>query len=177
MSAHAKYVIAALAAAALAHAAIVLAIPLLLMNVAMERIGGGGFNHWRTAPRVTETSRTIVRPSPDFAYSACAYDLAAGPIVIRTAPWGEYWSLSLYADNSDNFFVVGDREARAGADILLARPGDAVDSGENVVRSPSRRGIALIRRLAPTQVLYDAAVRVAEDDVCAAMATLARARD
>ncbi|MBX3509633.1 MAG: DUF1254 domain-containing protein [Hyphomonadaceae bacterium] len=168
-----KYLWAALVCAVLAHALVILATPLVLMNVAMSRVSEGSYNHWRLAPRVTEASRTIVRPSPDFAYSACVYDLATGPVVIRTAPWDAYWSLSLYADNSDNFYVIGDREARPGADITLTR--DArVEDAANAVRSPSRRGIALIRRLAPTPEAYAAVARIADEDVCATLAHTAR---
>jgi len=165
MNPNAKYVWAALIVAALTHAAIIYATPRALMHVAVERIGGGAFNLWRQAERVTPDSRAIVRPSPDFAYSACAYDLGAGPITIRVSPWSPYWSLSLYADNSDNFYVIGDREARGGVEITLTHGQNG--EGENVVRSPSRRGIALIRRLAPTSDTYAQAVRAAADDLCA----------
>jgi uncharacterized membrane protein len=92
---------------------------------------------------------------------------------MAVAPWDAYWSLSLYADSSDNFFVIDDREARYGAEITLVRRGHAHPEGASmVVESPSRRGIALIRRLAPTRDAYDAAAQVARADVCASVAAL-----
>jgi len=164
----AKLVWTAIAAAALTHFAVVYATPRLLMGAAIERVGGGSFNAWRVAERVTPASRSIVRPAPDFAYSACAYDLSRGPVRIEAAAWEGYWSLSLYAANSDNFFVIDDREVRDGAAILLVRhAGGEDDEAERVVESPSVRGVALIRRLAPTRSAYDAAVRVARADICA----------
>lgn len=42
-----------------------------------------------------------------------------------------------------------------------------------VVESPSRRGIALIRRLAPSLESYNAATQVAREDVCASVQSLA----
>lgn len=157
----------ALVIAIVAHLAFVYAVPNLLMGVAIKRLGEGGYNTWRVAERVGPDSRTIVRPSPDFAYSACPYDLDDGPIRIRVAPWGAYWSLSLYSANSDNYFVIDDREARNGAEIVLARhERDAPEGAAQIVVSPSRRGVALIRRLAPTRSAYEDAAEVAREDVC-----------
>jgi uncharacterized membrane protein len=165
----ARFVWAAMIAAAVAHVALVQASPRVLMNKAIERIGAGGSNAWRIADRVTPDSRQIVRPSPDFAYAACSYDLSEGPVTIHVEPWGAYWSLSLYADNSDNFFVVDDREVREGVTITLVQQGRATPEGApRVVRSPSVRGIALIRRLAPTPDEYAAAAQVARGDICVA---------
>lgn len=167
MNGAAKYVWTALIIAVIGHFAFIHMTPRLLMNVAIARIGGGTFNAWRVAERVTSDSRTIVRPSPDFAYSACSYDLSNGPLRLSATPWDAYWSLSLYADNSDNFYVIDDREAHNGADIVLVRRGgEHPRDVANVIESPSQRGIALIRRLAPTPDDYDAAVRTAHSDVC-----------
>lgn len=163
-----KYALAGLAVAVVTHLAIVNAAPHLMMDVALKRLSHGQFNAWRVAERVTPLSRQIVRPSPDFAYAACPYDLSDGPVLIAAAPWDAYWSLSFYAGNSDNFFVIDDREARYGAEITLVRRGRAHPEGASmVVESPSRRGVALIRRLAPTLGAYNAAAQVAREDVCA----------
>jgi uncharacterized membrane protein len=168
-----KYIWAALAIAVISHFAFVHAAPRVMMGVAIKRVGAGGANEWQFADRVTPLSRQIVRPSPDFAYSACSYDLSDGPVVISATPWNAYWSLSLYAANSDNFFVIDDREARYGAEITLVRAGRAHPEGASmVVESPSQRGIALIRRLAPDIETYNAAAQVAREDVCASVASL-----
>lgn len=166
-----KYLLGALIIAALVHFAAIFAVPRVLMNIAIERIGAAGANVWRTTGRVTAASRQIVRPSPDFAYSACVFDLSEGPVIITATPWDDYWSLSLYGANSDNFFVIDDREAHYGAEITLVRKGAAHPEGASmVVESPSARGIALIRRLAPTPSTYDAAAAIASEDVCANIA-------
>ena len=163
-----KYVWAALAITVLTHSVLLLAFPRVLMGVAINRVGQGHFNAWRASGRVTESSRAIVRPSPDLAYAACPYDLGQGPLQIRVTPWRGYWSLSLYQEDSDNFFVIDDREAKTGADItLIRRSATPPEHASQVVESPSARGIALIRRLAPTQDDYDAAAQIAKDDICA----------
>lgn len=169
-----KYVWAALAAGAIAHLAVVHAAPRFMMGAAIERLSkSAGVNTWRMSERVTAASRQIVRPSPDFAYSACVYDLSRGPVVISTAPWEPYWSLSLYAENTDNFFVIDDREAHYGAEITLVRAGRTHPEGAAmVVESSSQRGIALIRRLAPSPDTYSAAAEVARGDTCASASQL-----
>lgn len=170
MTEGAKYVWAVLLIAVLTHLAVIHAAPRVMMAVAIDRIGAGAANQWRLGDRVTPLSRTIVRPSPDFAYSACAFDLSRGDVAIEVAPWMDYWSLSLYAANSDNFFVIDDREARAGAEVRLVRRAEPDDAGgARIIESPTDRGIALIRRLAPTPEAYNRAAEVARNDVCAAI--------
>ncbi len=165
------YALVVLIIAAATHFGVVYLWPRVLMNAAITRLSDRGthFNAWRVAPRVDENARGIVRPSPDLQYSACPYDLEHGPLRIHVNGWDNYWSLSLYADNSDNYFVIDDREAREGADITLIRAGQPPpeDAGRTA-ESPSQRGIALIRRLAPTSDRYDAAAHAAQGDVCAA---------
>lgn len=166
-----KYVLAAVLAALVAHFAFIYATPRVLMGIAFDRLSAAGSNAWNVADRVTPLSRAIVRPSPDFAYSACAYDLSQGPLTLRVAPWHAYWSISLYGANSDNYFVVDDREARHGVDLTLVQSGRrAPADAAHVVQSPSARGIALIRRLAPTTDEYNLAREVARGDVCGALA-------
>lgn len=162
----------ALVTAVLAHLAFVYAAPRVMMNVAFDRLSNGGalVNAWRISERITAESRAIVRPSPDFAYAACPYDVSRGPVRIVVAPWQSYWSLSLYADNSDNYFVIDDREARNGVEITLIRAGRTPpDDAVRVVEAPGGRGVALIRRLAPTATEYRAAREIAREDVCAAI--------
>ncbi len=167
MSNGAKYVWTALLLAVAVHLSLIFAAPYVLMGKAMERIGVDGTNMWHVADRVTAESRRIVRPAPDFAYSACVFDLSDGPIRLRVAPWDSYWSLSLYADNSDNFFVIDDREVEYDAEIVLTRGAQEAPENVTAVASPSTRGIALIRRLAPDPGRYAAAAAAARGDVCA----------
>jgi len=163
-----KFALAALVTAVVSHIAVVNAAPTMLMGAAMERIGAGATNAWAHGARVTETSRGVVRPSPDLAYSACVYDLSRGPVRITAGAWDAYMSLSLYSADSDNYFVLSDREAPNGIDIVLVQHArDAPDDANQVVVSPSRRGVAIVRRLAPSPDRFAAADRARQNDVCA----------
>jgi uncharacterized membrane protein len=165
-----KYVTFAVAAAAGAHAAGLWAYPRWAMSQAMDEIGGEAhIMHWRAMARADAGAGGGAYPNADFAIARCAFDLRRGPVSIRTAPWGAYWSVSLYGENSDNFFTLNDREAPRGADILLIRAGKrAPASTAQIVTSPSARGVAIMRRLAPSAEGHAAAQRAGQSDVCAA---------
>jgi uncharacterized membrane protein len=124
-------------------------VPIKLMDGAEKRLlsirttGPNTFHHGR-AP--SHKSRQIVMPSPDLVYSSCVYDLAKGDLVIsgKLPPDGHYWSLSLYAHNTDNYFVLNDRELPARSfSITLSRKSRRAGG----IESPTRTGIALIRMI------------------------------
>jgi len=140
----------ALALAVIAHVAVVKLEPYYFMRGAINRnIVKGGINKWFEAPRVTSASRTVVHPSPELAYSACVFDLSNGPVHLRVQPMDEYWSLSLYAADAENFHAWNYRTSPQGVDIWLVGS-QAVERqappGVAVVSSPSNRGLAFIRR-------------------------------
>ncbi|MBO9697430.1 MAG: DUF1254 domain-containing protein [Sphingopyxis sp.] len=143
-------VAAATAWAAIAH------IPYALMNVAMDRLGQGGINTMSYGNLATPERQPVVRPSPDLAYSSCPYDLSKGPVAIDVTPVpGRYSSLSIFDAATDVIFVRNDVEA-AGKPyrIIVAREGQAVPAGAEIVRANHDRGIALIRLLLkdPTEI-------------------------
>jgi uncharacterized membrane protein len=135
-------------AAAAAYAAI-WAIPYGLMTVAMDRLGQGGINKMSYGDLATPERQPVVRPSPDLAYSSCPYDLLAGPVAIDVAPVpGRYTSLSVFDAATDVIFVRNDVEAGGKPfRIIVARDGQAVPAGAEIVRTNHDRGIALIRLL------------------------------
>ena len=59
-------------------------------------------------PPMTDASqRRVVMPSPDLLYATCAFDVRQRPLRIQADPkLPGYWSIALYAANSDNFFVL-----------------------------------------------------------------------
>jgi uncharacterized membrane protein len=156
----------ALAATALYFVTLV-GVPYGFMHLIQARMGGGAaVNAMLHGERATHTSRTVVRPSPELLYSICWYDLSKGPVrVVSGAPKGTYWSVALYRDNTDNFFVTNDSKTGGErADLLLyhapqmaggkaefeaaygpaKRPELAAAQG---VESPSAKGLILIRTL------------------------------
>ena len=125
------------------------AIPYGLMNVAIDRLGQGGINRMSYGNLANPARQPVVRPSPDLAYSSCPYDLSAGPIAIDVAPVpGRYTSLSIFDAATDVIFVRNDIEAEGKPyRVILARNGQPVPPGAEVVRTNHDKGIALIRLL------------------------------
>ncbi|MBN8502731.1 MAG: DUF1254 domain-containing protein, partial [Sphingomonadales bacterium] len=119
-------------------------------------------------PRTTQKSRGVVRPSPDLAYSTCAFDLSAGPVAVEAlpSPAGGYVSLSVFAANTDNIAVFDTDQSPDGIRFILARDGQATPPGARVVISPSDKGIVLDRRLAPNAELFAAADQARRADKC-----------
>jgi uncharacterized membrane protein len=148
--------------------AVVFVTPNLLMAGAMRKISANGraVNQFIFAPRTSEASRQIVRPSPDLLYSTCVYDLSKGPLKVHEAAAPDYASLSVFQANSDNIFVLNDRQSPGGIDIVLAKRGQATPAGAHVVISPSTKGIILDRRLAPTEETFQRADQARRTDVC-----------
>ena len=129
--------------------AVIVWIPYGLMNVAMDRLGQGGVNTMSYGNLATPARQPVVRPSPDLAYSSCPYDLSKGPVAIDVTPVpGRYSSLSLFDAATDVIFVRNDLQAGGKPyRIIVAREGQAVPAGAEVVRTEHDRGIGLIRLL------------------------------
>jgi uncharacterized membrane protein len=138
-------------AAGIHHAAILLYPRALISYVSGKIVGKVGKNAFHHGTRPTPKDRIVVLPSPDLIYSSAAFDLTKGPVRITAPLTGSYMSISLYASNSDNFFVMNDQQVKDGKfDIVLARPEDSVPDipGAQIVRAPSASGIMLIRYFA-----------------------------
>lgn len=146
------WALAALAGAVVVHVVTVWAVPRAIMAATMFGMARrAGSNVAIFAPRADETSRAVVRPSPDLLYSICAFDLSDGPVRITAdVPRDTYWSVSMFAANTDNFFVLNDRQAASGhVDLVLAAVGTTVDVPPGALRvdAPSTRGLVLSRTL------------------------------
>jgi uncharacterized membrane protein len=142
--------------AVLTHLLVIWALPWLIMAwlSASAPAEGRGPGAVYFPPMTDHTQRRVVMPSPDLLYATCPFDLRQQPMRIQADPHPPgYWSIALYAANSDNFFVLNDRQA-AGApvDLLLVGPkpyaaAPALPPGAKVVTAPGGRGLLLMRVL------------------------------
>jgi len=158
-------------AGAIAHFGLLFAAPGVIMDTALDTLEGRGIaEHAFTSPvRINPQSQAVVRSSPDLFYSLCRYDLSeeGSYLSVTMAEWPGYQSLSLFDSETNNFVTY--RGTNEAIEIRLDRPGTSPTDG-NAVASPTARGVALIRRLAPTQELFDRALQVSELDRCQLMA-------
>lgn len=139
-----------------AHVATVWGLPRGIVLVVRDRlrrsVGDNAIHH---APLPDETWRTIVMPSPDLLYSACAYDVAMKPLYIDAElPPETYWSLSAFSDTTDNFFVINDAQIKPKepdkpkqAHLMLTSRADARSADRTIIYAPTPTGILLFRIL------------------------------
>ena len=142
----------ALAIAAAVHVAVVVAVPRAIMNRVLTGIGVTGAVV--RPPLADASARRIVLPSPDLLYALCAFDVGDAPLRVAADPKAPgYWSIALYASNSDNVHVLNDRQAAGRpVDWVLVGPrpyarAPAIPEGATLVTSPTARGLLLMRVL------------------------------
>lgn len=159
---------------AAAHFIVLNALPGQIMSKARERMTGTGIrvHQWQMSPRVTPQTQTIVRPSPDLAYAICLIDLSEGPVRLSVPTWPEYGSLSIFDASTDNIYA-GSLDARIpGAPgtrtVFIQMEGQSVELPDDadLVTVNNPEALALIRRLAPSQGLYDAAAALVPVSTC-----------
>jgi uncharacterized membrane protein len=130
------------------HVVTLIAVPIVIMNGAMSKYPA---NQLMKGTKTNSESRNVVRPSPDLVYSIVSYDISKEPVRLTAkVPTGTYWSASCFQQNTDNFFVVNDRQVKSNpVEILLVRQGMQVPDAGNaqVVVSPTNKGILLVRHL------------------------------
>jgi len=152
--------LAILAGAALVHVAAVWVVPRAIMSRVLTGLAGqAGVNHFVHPPLATSDSRTIVRPSPDLAYSSAVFDVRSRPLHVVVPITEPYTSLAGFASDTDNFFALNDRTAGADPiDVVLVGPSTprAGLDGLRVIESPSDRGVLLVRRVVPNAEAFPA---------------------
>lgn len=147
------WIVATILIAVAVHAATVVTLPRLIMLRTMAGMSrNAGVNTMFHGPRPTSRSRGVVRPSPDLLYSSCVYDLAAAHGAVRVHAAGmpsTYWSVSAFDADTNNFYVINDRQAKSGGvDFLIIARRAFVDGTRlPVVVAPTNRGIVLFRTL------------------------------
>ena len=156
-----------LASIAAGHAAVLFLAPGFIMGRAMTAMEQRGMapHGFRLVDRMTPQTQTVVRPSPDLAYSVCLFDFEASKghaLGIRAAPWSDYSSVSFFDAKTNNFATL--RGGGNGVDAVLLPPG-AIEQADALI-SPSEKGVILIRRLAPTEAAYREVAAIAVGDRC-----------
>ena len=161
-------VLTLVATAVLVHLFAIWALPRGIMWVLMHGPMATHLNMHNQAafpPPVTAQSRSVVLPSPDLLYSVCVFDVSLGPVRVMANPaLPSYWSVALYAANSDNFFVVNDRQTDGKPVDLLLVSGHQTSStvaspDSRVIVTPSDTGFLLMRVLTGN---YDAEKAIVE---------------
>jgi uncharacterized membrane protein len=142
-------ILAIFVVAVIVNLVVVVRIPNEIMEITMTERFNYPSNQWVFAPPATHERRTIVRPSPDLLYSLCLYDVSKYPLRLTAVIPDNYWSISGFAMNTDNFFAINDKQAKSNpiAVVLIQKDMTYQDpTGKaHVIVAPTDRGIILIR--------------------------------
>jgi uncharacterized membrane protein len=172
-------IVGAVLLAGLVHVATVFAMPYALMSVVMRGTveKAGGANTFLHVPRTTPQTQTVVRSSPDLAYSSCSIDLSGGPVEVEVNRTAAPGIVALYNGNTDTIWSAGDL-VMLPEDVVLSAPvrlfitRDQADRspppGSTVVTLSSDKALLLVRRLAPTAEAFAAVDVERQSDVCQA---------
>lgn len=149
-----------------AHALTLHFAPSVIMSRAMDVLAqrGVALHAFTATPRVTPQTQQVVRSSPDLYYALCRYDLGdpATRLTVVMGDWPDYQSLSFFDARTDNFATL--RGTGKQVTVRLLPPGSAPEQGAIV--SPTQKGVALIRRLAPDAERAAAANEAGKADAC-----------
>jgi uncharacterized membrane protein len=104
---------------------------------------------------IDETERRVVMPNPDFIYVAMGYDVRKHPVRITgMMPDSTYASVAMYASNTENYFVVNDRQLpQKKFDIILTEDENVTDAlrskypDAEIVFAKSNLGTVMMRIL------------------------------
>ncbi|MGB3808944.1 MAG: DUF1254 domain-containing protein [Parvibaculum sp.] len=167
------FIVAVLALGALVHVAAIHALPGFIMSKAMAKIGGTSeVNMFVEPPLATAEARTIVRPSPDLAYSTCVLDLSKGPVRVTVPLTAPYTSVALYSATTDNYFVRNDRDSHGKElDVIVLAPGASkpanVPADSEIVEAPTAKGLVLVRRVVESVEDFPALDAIRQKATCA----------
>lgn len=156
--------------AAVFHVAGLWLLPRLITQIAVNRILTGRslvFNEMNYGDIRSAGKDTVPMENADSKTTFAVFDVTDKPVRIKCVvpPTDNYWSVSLYAWNTDNFYVVNDRTAKEKAfDLVLVKPGSKYQSvgKEEILTVPTNKGVMLIRMLVNDRNDKDEVARLGE---------------
>lgn len=119
----------------------------------------------------------VVMSNADMRSSIGFYDVSDKPVKIRCVVpnTGNYWSISLYAWNTDNFYVRNDRNAPGREfDLVIVKTNSKYRklADEEVVVSPTGKGVVLMRYIVADRSDSAELLSVGEEQKKSAMQTI-----
>jgi hypothetical protein len=107
-----------------------------------------------TRPNVRNARRNlVVRDNADTITQGATIDLNDGPLLYETNVPADavYWSVSLFAHNTDTFFIASDRDLKPGPfRLLIRRPGQtSTAQADREAISPTRFSYMIVRYTMP----------------------------
>jgi len=147
------------------HICIILLMPYFSQGDAWGRLENvSRINELAILPGVEATNRPIAFMAPDVRYAACRYDLANGPLQLRSPLPNDLWSIALYSRHGENYYLISGRDVQSRFVNLLVVMDESINNKQEerdnagagtdalreiTVSAPSKTGIILIRAPIP----------------------------
>ena len=146
--------LAVIVVAVIVNLIVAVSLPTAIMEATITKKFNFPSNQWVFQPPITDKSTDVIRPAPDDVYSLCIYDVSQHPLRV-TSTTTQYWTISAFAMNTDNFFNLTNLQAKTNpAEIVLVSKGmiytDPTGKAQ-VVTAPSDKGILMITIVIPNQ--------------------------
>ena len=156
---------------AVIHITAVFTLPHLSENNAWLRVAKRlPVNAIQPLPLASPDGQVLPFMSPDNYYAMCRYDLAEGPVSLRIPALGPLWSVSLYDDLSQNYYVItGNDVKRDSLELLLNKPRNQFEDFEPAASSTKTRSASITVRVPGTEGL--AVVRAPIEGAASAVLT------
>jgi uncharacterized membrane protein len=126
------------------------------------------------APNAPDATMPFMDPA--FAVAICRYDLSSGALKLRAPLSQAYTSVTFYTRNSVAYYAINDRAAgRRAIELDLMTPEqhaqvpeeqDVTAADRLIIESPTRRGLIVLRALAPEAGLMVSAQRALAGAQC-----------
>ena len=150
--------IVALVTGGLIHLTATLVVPQFAKASAFQRLSQSlPVNRMRILPPADAASQPLPYLGPDVRLAICRYDVSDGPVALTVALPDKGWTLGLYTEWGDNYYVLPAQESRsADVTLTLVAPGErsfslltlggrTAQTSLSQVEVPETSGFAVIR--------------------------------
>jgi uncharacterized membrane protein len=140
------------------HIVSLLAVPVLAPLDAYKRLAEFSQENSPVLLDLADPQKSLPFLDPAFTYLTCRFNLADGPVRLRTPLPSQYVSISFYSQDGSAFFSLNDRSALGTVlDVEMREADDEASkalplgAGTISVTSPDQTGFVLIRAFSPSE--------------------------
>ncbi|MGE3915270.1 MAG: DUF1254 domain-containing protein [Hyphomicrobiaceae bacterium] len=148
----------ALVAGGIIHISATLVVPQLARASAFQRLSEVlPVNRMRVLPPVDADTQPLPYLGPDVRIAVCRYDVGDGPVSVTVSLPDRGWTLGLYTEWGDNFYILPAQEGRSGdVTMTLIPPGErsfslltlggrTTQTSLSQIELPETKGFAVVR--------------------------------
>ncbi len=165
------------------HICIILIMPYVSKGNAWSRLEDSAkLNELAFLEPTKERPSPIAFMAPDVRYAICRYDLSNGPLQLRAPLPNDLWSIALYSQHGENYYLISGRDVQSKAVNLLVVVDRTIDNEkqeeqnigapgkaelrEITVAAPAKTGIIVIRAPVPKPAFAAEVATLLEQAFC-----------